>query len=225
MTAEQRDLPKLNLVRRQATHLSLACNIPWNAAVESAFGDALDEDGDALAVRKYSASKTPHILSEYLRKSDDLARLVVSISYDAGSSVPATAVPKELQGELELIDRFKRLEDSYETHCHVDFRFGSSDETGGGAWFPLPTPTSAPGREAPSPVDEIRGIRGVKLVEGSDELEYDFVLDRPLNRDISLSVTFDLIVAVDRGTPQAVLDRASGVAARLGLSSRREGAR
>ena len=214
MASDEASFPKLNLTGQDVSHLDLTCSLAWEGEVEEVFRDVL-EGRRLLAATKYRAGNARHLITQELLSMDaDSPRLLVSVSYETGEFVPDSPVPKELRGDIGLVDRMGQLALPYTVRCHVHFEIRESDVTDRGMWFPLPFPTRG-GEDGP--IDEIRGVRGVKKMPSSDDLAYSFILDRPTNADVDLVLNFSLEGKLDYEAPSRALDRAIDVTGRLGL--------
>lgn len=217
LTSIEEMFPRINLVREQALVVSVFCTFQWDDEVASLFDEILEEDR-FISLRKYRAGKTDHVLTEFTSRfregeggSDDLA---VRIEYNI-AAVPDGSVPRELRREGQLLPRLATLPEPATLECHADFSFEIDEGAVGSMWFPLPT-SIPPVRGVELPVDEIRGIRGVKR-RGEEDTEYSFILDRPRNGPLFLSVDFQLRGRLSAHTLVEVLDHAKNVAKGLGV--------
>ncbi len=217
--------PKINLAAKNATYLGLRVLLDWTDQVAEAFGDLL-HDNQWFAIRKYSIARQEHARIEHLYRGEDPGNpepngpLHVGLYYQTSDRLPPGKVPKSLRGEGEILSRLSRLNTPTNSTAHVDFQFEHDEGMARSLWFPLPIPTPTSFSSTAAPVDEIRGIRGVKKRdEGVDDLRYWFILDRPTNQEITLSVELFLAAPLSAEAPQLAFREAVDLARRLGLRS------
>jgi hypothetical protein len=104
----------------------------------------------------------------------------------------------------DLLGALAPLERTAELACLVEFSYPSQRWS---SLIRLPLQLS----QWQAPFDEVRGVRLVKLSTGN-ELEYSAILDRPDNRNYSLSLAFASQSPIEPSVTQRVLAEAAGVA-------------
>lgn len=212
--------PRINLVRDHADRVVVSIVLPWTDDVPGIVSGLLTDD-EFSSARKYRAGKTEHVVWESLvrrrRTGSEPDDLLVTVQYET-RYVPPGSVPKFFRRENELLSRLDYLPEPGAVACHVDLRFEVVSSTAGGMWFPLPASVPSAGQDIAPPVDEIRGIRGVKK-RGKDGVDYSFTLDRPNNGPIFLSIDFELAGRLTPQTPGKALARAREIARGLGVSA------
>jgi hypothetical protein len=193
-------------------------------SIESAFAGVLDEDNEYYSVLPYSRGKVPHLRHEAIFQpavGDD--KVNVSLRYDATGKWPSGPVPKGLQRSAEFLERLLTIQSVGPVRCQAEFRYSVSSNID--TVIPLPFDFGAPG-DPSQPIDEIRGIRGVKHPDGSAQRPgYNFILERSGDEGIRLWLGFELPAGPVELTPEKALSIANDVAGKLVLKkkgSRRE---
>ena len=217
MSARTSDkLPRINLRKANLTKLSISARLPWDENTRAIFGDLLvsnipgqlravgvqyfDEQGDEvtsgfvlLSAAKYRRNGQDHAVTETARLGHlgSYETLNVQITYTSNSEIPQGKVPEMLRRERELVVRLLRFEDPLLFEVRGEFSFPAKTEEDLLTVFPLPTRLTA--ENDARVFDEIRGIRGVKLSQDNKQLiEYQFVLDRPSNRNVYITINFSI---------------------------------
>jgi hypothetical protein len=206
-----------NLAKSGIYDVSLSCDCRLTPALESLF--QANEPG-WFSINVYSINRVRHMVREMMLVNPDRTEATLSIQYVAGERVPETKPPKNLTKSASLLDILEREEQAlfFSIRTEIEsYKEETESVVGSDAMvFPLPSDVSV-SEDSQSPIDQIRGIRGVKFQKGSrDEVAYSFLLDRPENEEVSLSLMFDL-----SGAPEAVVDQSLSmtdeIASKFGL--------
>lgn len=223
MENRQVRLPRLNLARVQATEVVLQVSYDWTPERSELFSDLLEPlpdqaNGTYVSFSEYApsgAAKVRHyIIASVMRwqSDDEQASLHLFVRYTLSNPTPPVAIPRSLRRESQLAPRIFALGSASRLWSSVEFRFPKRPSDA--LWFPLPTRLSGEGT-LPG-LFEIRGVRGVKLVdEPSGDSEYSFTLDQPQGNDIFVDVRSDMTEPFTPQLPRRILARAHRIA--LGL--------
>lgn len=220
-TTDEETFPRIDLARHRVTSMHVSMLLSRHEDSTALLDDLLSEY-PFLSVTKYQRSKKPHVLTEQVhRLPNDEGALLIEVIYSADEDIPEAPVPKVLRREGELLSHLAKVPLPASVSCRIDFRVDAVEPSESGTSFLLPMRLEWPSTSTGSPIDEIRGIRGIKWkFEGDDaELEYDFILDRPTNGPIFLSVDFGLNEPLTARTPDHALKCGTTVAAGLALPS------
>lgn len=220
---------RLNLVQAHATRVvfSYLFGKGGNEQGAEELSDLLENEG-FTSFTKYRRSSKDHMLFESVNQSNPGRGPFVYVVYDASDGVPSGPLPKDASREGILLERLEKSNRSYNLACDAVFHFDEDTVETSGLWFPLPLSLPVGGGDG-TIVTEIRGIRGVRRLgsgegqehredEDAEGVSYSFILDRPTNRDLFLSVDFPLVTTVSRDTPADILAKARTIVRELGLS-------
>jgi hypothetical protein len=216
------DFPRINLPRLRIVELRFSAVIQIAPDPERfPILAALQEGGQFAAFTAYSREKRRHLIGElaYALPNQPGNRFV-QVVYDASSSVPEGKVPRELAASGALLTELEATAEVTTVTCHVDFHVPFDVGAPTGLAIGLPIPIS-PADDGTWPITELRGVRGVKLTSGTggkaSTPEYSFILDRPENDDVFLSLDFQVDRAINRQTPEHVVARATSIGRSLGI--------
>jgi hypothetical protein len=237
-------LPRINLLRKNIERISFIIEIPWLEEAQSHFNDLLRvlptdfaelqsepaqsraeskelPSRDFFSFTKYRRDSQNHVIEEIAEyeKSEDKEHLRLTISYTTEEEFPPGPVPKVFRKEGEIYGRLFQLSGllAIDVHCYLVFPANTEDELL--TVFPLPTRLA--GQSEESLVDEIRGVRGVKLGrDGQRMVEYRFILDRPTNRDVYVSLEFSVETHFSEGTLVELIDRSMRLAQSMVVANR-----
>ena len=215
-------LPRLDLVRRQMTHMCMQFYIEEpnifldllrdDTGDASSFAEVIDNQFFSFA--KYRRSGVEHMIVESVAPLEDSAELAARVAYDVAtedSPLPSGRVPKALRHEGELFHRLTRLSDAPHCLCHAAFQFPASSEGQS-----VPTKVGLPIRpsgDADQVFDEIWSVRGLKYGDKEEEkLSYSFSLSRYSDGTVELEIRFATRSPVDAHLPLKVLSRACELA-------------
>jgi len=223
MDTRQGRFPRLNLARVDSTEVVIWGFYDWTPERSELFSDLLEPlpDGARSAYVSFSeyaprgGAKVRHYIVAYAtrrQRDDEQAPLHLSVRYTLSDPADPVEIPRSLRRESQLAPRLFALGSPSGLWSSVEFHF--SKRPSDALWFPLPTRLS--GERALPGLFEVRGVRGVKLVDDqSGASEYSFTLDQPQGKDIFVDVRFDMTEVVTPQLPKQVLARAHRIA--LGL--------
>lgn len=214
MVARKTRVPRLDLLGHGASSLTFHCRLPSSNSVRGLFSDLLEEDQDVLSLSTYVKNSSPYLVTERFESGEpDPEGFFAYVEYELLGALPSEPPPEEVRREGVVFERLRAMAEPIRLHCHVAFEFSPEDPPRVITAFPLPWPF--PERDD-SPIDEIRGIRGVKyLGEGASRTQYSFIMDRPSNQTVYLTVTFFRTASVTARTLGGILRSATNVADRL----------
>jgi hypothetical protein len=218
-------LPRIDLVRANLEHFCFACFLDeaesFNDLLELE-SDLWDDDVEDVpgfaSLTKYKRSSAAHLIAESVYRDEDEGKLAVRIAYDVETKdhpLPSGRVPKLLRHEGAVLSRLTEIGSPMVFHCHAQFLFLAPE---GGPSVPtaFALPLRPSGDESEAVFDEIRGVRGVKFhSEQRGKYLYTFILDRPENREVLLTIRFVVEGIASVNTPRTLMDVASDFARRI----------
>lgn len=207
-------VPRLDLLGRGASSLAFHCRLPNSDRVRELFLDTLDEGQEVLSFSTYVKDSVPYLVTERFEFAEPVSEgYLAYVEYTLLDALPSEPPPEEYRREGLVFAHLSSMGEPIRLRCHVSFEFLPGDSSQVITAFPLPFPLS---RRDDSPIDEIRGVRGVKSIgEGASRTQYSFIMDRPSNQTVYLTVTFFRTTIVTARALGGVLRSGSNVAARL----------
>jgi hypothetical protein len=213
------DWPKIDLPRHNLVGLSIHWPILDEQQFKEVFADLLDNDGDFFSAVLYRRSKVEHRRVQLVSRTSDDNEYFVWLRFDARGDWLPGPLPKRLQwNEAAFVERLQEMRSFGAARCRAEFEYpeGNRYDT----VFPLPFKLDAPG-EYPWPIDEIRGVRGVKHDPGvPGRPRYRFTLDRSTDESISLLLMFELPLGPSVEAPALALKAATDIAAEFVIKNR-----
>lgn len=214
--------PKVDLPKSGVVTLSISAYFAKDSGVLSVLNEeSLADSPEQLHVGTYRRSKTAHALVEFLalHPEDDDEHVFVSIEYGMDQPLVTEPVPQEMKLQTSVLERLSGLKTTFlRRYIAMDF----SDETSmAGLFFPLPLRYSDPdsgGLGETWPMDELRGIRGVRYADGTENVLFSFILERPNNKDVSLRLTLEHEAAFDTSIVSGTIAIGQSIAKTMGLS-------
>lgn len=223
---------KPDLVGAEIESLMVRFDVPLDSdlgqTINTAFTNEMPFFG-RLGVWTYVSNGNNHVVSEFvsIENVEDTLQTVHAQIRITGAGPKKAAAPASLRTDRKLVEILVESESEHVYDVNVRFTFdfdeNTTDPSLSGHFFPLPAKIPTRGRDD-APITEIRGIRGAKLKPtavstGASDYLYQFILDRPDNESISLSVLLDLEGALDSAISESCRTGIS-VAESLGLLQR-----
>lgn len=222
MTSKQSSFPRLDLAKNHIDTLTFSCFLTVHSETTPRIDlSDLLEAGRFFSVTPYSRGKVRHVIVESVDAANPELGPFVWVRYETRSDLPGRLPPKIYRHEGKLVQRFNDVSQEFTMSCQVDFSIAADLAERSASWFPLPVTLSDLSPEISSPISEIRGIHGYKLksdqTNESEQVDYSFILDRPRNQDVYLSIEFSLTSTINNNVPQVILERALSIAKTLGF--------
>lgn len=222
MFRQFRQLPRIDLASHQIQVLSLSLSTAWDDDLADLFGwgDVIAElfggggDPDDLPLvityRRHKVKYTITLVGSPSPTDDDLLTILLRYAV-VPANLPASAsvFPDESDRESELLRELQGLDLSGPIRAAVEFEFGPLPDTA--LWYPLPRRMGEP----PSPLFELRGVRGAKLDATGEQDVYSFTLDRTEENNVALVVAFPYEQPFDLQAPERVIETADTIAREL----------
>ena len=211
--------PRLNLGGSRATELVMQAEYEWNEARATLLEGRLTPLPPPSAATGFASftgytardeAKTKHSIVALLGRPEGVTdALMLYVAYTP-SEAPGRSSAPSLRRERDFLEVAESLGAPRWLSASVDYRF--SDKTEKDLWFPLPAPLS--GKTARTTI-EVRGIRGAMIPADEVNPSYTFILDRPANKDVYLSIRFDLSGPFSVDMPRTLFARADKAVADL----------
>lgn len=181
---------KVDLVKSFADRVSVSVWLPRDNEAAEMIVAILGPDRSLVQRARYRRSRTDHFVTQFFMISPDDDSILVSVDYDRDPG-PLYALSKDPDVPWSpVLNQVVGIETT-SVRRQVNMAFENTNEFEN-LFFLLPVPFPSDG-PIDWPLDEIRGIRGVKLQQdedGDSKEDYSFVLDRPSNDDLYLSLQF-----------------------------------
>lgn len=183
--------PKFNLVKNNTDRVSVSVWLPRGNEAAEGIAASIGSRQTKVQIAQYRRSKTEHYVTQFflLQPDETDEYVMVDVKYDLE---PSPFHASQRFAEKALAPFLEELLDAQPSmvHRNISMFFDSEDDFEG-LFFPLPVAYPDDDSE-PWPLDELRGIRGVKLKNRDAEAieDFSFILDRPFNNRLYLTVHF-----------------------------------
>lgn len=193
--------------------LSIVWSFNVSPSNSERFSSLVPEEEVRVIELVYNKNRVSHSWMEIATHDQETGKIWVRLRYEVQpESRPSTSSSAD---HSELYFFLRDEEPECVAGCEVEFDFPDSPSIR--TVFPLPFVLNT-SSEFSVPLDEIRGIRGVKFGDdGTQEISYNFIMDRPYNEDLWLLVKFNLSNVDPEMVPHEALARAKGIAASIVL--------
>ena len=222
MFRQSHQLPRIDLSAHQIQSLSLSLSTAWDEDLADLFGwgdlagELLgwDDEGEepplVITYRRHKVKYTITLVASPSLTHDE--QLTVIIRYaTVPPNLPAEAsiFPDESGRESDLLREIAGIEPAEPIQATVEFAFGPLPDSD--LWYPLPRRIGEP----PSPLFELRGVRGAKLDAAGEHDAYTFTLDRTDDNDVALFVRIPYDQPFSTQAPERVIEQAEAIAHEL----------
>lgn len=208
------DLPRLDLVRRNAVTMAIFGDIRYDARVAEAIPEVRAGSEDRIGIRKYRRSRTPHLVAATVELAwiDGEQRLEIWIHYDASGDFPPSPVPEAMRMEHLGLDRVATLASEFQFVCRTTFEYPESASSE--LWFPLPARLSGPSDDTANyMVTGIQGFRTNDVDRNASALS--FKMQRAPSGELGVELNFSISSKLTSALPGKILQTANQYAAQL----------
>lgn len=224
-------LAKPNLAKIRIDDLSVYVTLPASNDIGRRITDIVGNRLILFQFWTYSTGKNRHAVSEEVRlirnPGGDVELIECKIFYNAEpDTFPPEEIMSRLKAQTKIVDLLCEDENSLDFSTRTTFTIpcGTDEKEFSSSHFFILPVTLPSGANPRAPITQIRGIRGSKAApEVTEDIPsgelYQFLLDRPENEDIYLTVNLERTMPFASLIPVAVA-QSLNVARDLGLLER-----
>lgn len=214
---------KINIAKEKIQTVGVSGWFSKESRVADLFSAWASDQGFYMQTRTYRRDHTPHWMEERAFASPDSEdrHIFYSLEYTLSSPFQSHVLPDVFTKGSFLFDSIKDLAING-LSGNVEMRFDESDSELESLFFPLPIPYERPIEVGNQwPMDELRGIRGIRYHEDTKQVAYNFILERPLNQTIYLSLDLQNFESHTlTGSIDHAISEATTIALNMGLPCR-----